>query len=310
MPSSNVNDTPKTGFRRRHPVLFVFGVLFMAMALSVGAMALLSFTAFDEEEFTFVLPDSEQLGVAYLDGTIESSTRLVAFLRKLRDDNDVKGVLLRVNSGGGGFGPSQEIFRAVKKLAEKKPVVASFGSVAASGGYYAACPAKVIYALPGSITGSIGVRSMFPNVRDAAERLGFSFNSFTTGRLKDAGTPFREMTGEDKAYLQELITDLRDIFVADVAQARNLSPDAINALQGKAMTAANALTIGLVDKMGGQEDALDELKKLSGITKKTPRLVRGPKKNTSRFEEFFGRLGAAFVHGMSASEPGIDLRAE
>jgi protease-4 len=302
--------TPPKGFRQRHPVLFTFGVLLMAMALSGGAMAFFAASSFEDDEFAFALPDSEQLGVAYLDGTIESSARMVAFLRKLREDNDVKGVLLRVNSGGGGFGPSQEIFRAVKKLAEKKPVVASFGSVAASGGYYVACPAKVIYALPGSVTGSIGVRSMFPNVREASERLGFSFNSFTTGRLKDAGSPFREMTPEDKAYLQELITDLRDIFVADVAQSRNLSPDAINALQGKAMTAANALTIGLVDKMGSQEDALEELKKLAGVTKKHPKLVRGPKRDSSRLEEFFGRMGVAFVRGMSASEPGLDLRAE
>lgn len=188
-------------------------------------------------------------------------------------------------------------------------MVASFGSVAASGGYYAACPARVIYALPGSITGSIGVRSLFPNVREASEKLGFSFQSFTTGSLKDAGSPFREMTLEDKAYLQGLITDLRDIFVADVAQARNLSPVAINALQGKAMTSANALTLGLVDKMGGQEDALEELKKLSGVTKKNPRLVRGPKREQSKFEEFFGRLGAAFVQGMRG-EPGAFVRAE
>lgn len=309
MPSNNVNQ-PRTGFRQRHPVLFVFGVLFAAMALTVGAMALFTSAYFDEEELSFSLPDSNQLGVAYLSGTIDSSTRMVTFLRKLREDSDVKGVLLRVNSGGGGFGPSQEIYRAVKKLAEKKPVVASFGSVAASGGYYAACPAKVIYALPGTITGSIGVRSMFPNVRGASEKFGFTFNSFTTGRLKDAGSPFRDMTDEDRAYLQDLLNDLRDIFVADVAQARNVSPADLNALQGKAMTAANALTVGLVDKMGSQEDALEELKKLTGITKKHPRLIRGPKKDQSRLEEFFGQMGAAFARGFTASEPGVDLRAE
>jgi protease-4 len=308
-----LNNTPneqKKGFRQRHPVLFTFSVLIAAMVLTMGAMALLSSAYLDDEEFAFSLPDSEQIGIAYLDGTIESSNRLVTYLRKLREDQDVKGVLLRVNSGGGGFGPSQEIFRAVKKLAEKKPVVASFGSVAASGGYYAACPAKVIFALPGTITGSIGVRSMFPNVRGASEKLGFTFFSFTTGKLKDAGSPFRDMTEEDRSYLQEMITDLRDIFVADVAQARNLNPADINALQGKAMTAANALTIGLVDKMGGQEEAMEELKKLAGITKKRPKLIRGPKKDQSRLEEFFGRLGASFVHGMTASEPGLELRAE
>ncbi|MFZ5427924.1 MAG: signal peptide peptidase SppA [Thermodesulfobacteriota bacterium] len=310
MLSSNIDNQPKKGFRQRHPVLFVFGVLFAAMALSTGAMALFSLSYYEDDGIGFHLPDSESIGVAYLDGTIESSGRMVAFLRKLREDSDVKGVLLRVNSGGGGFGPSQELYRAVKALAAKKPVVVSIGSVAASGGYYAACPAKVIYALPGSITGSIGVRSMYPNVREASEKLGFSFQNFTTGRLKDAGSPFREMTGEDKAYLQDLVNDLNDIFVGDVAQARNVSPAELKALQGKAMTAANALTLGLVDKMGSQEDAMEELKKLAGVTKKNPRLIRGPKRDQSRLEDFFGRMGAAFVQGMTSSEPASEIRAQ
>ena len=309
MLSSN-NAMPKTGFRQRHPVLFVFGILFTAMALSTGVMALF-LTAYEgDEDFSLALPDSQKLGVAYLDGTIESSSRMVSFLKKLREDQGVKGVLLRVNSGGGGFGPSQEIFRAVKALADKKPVVVSIGSVAASGGYYAACPAKVIFALPGSITGSIGVRSMFPNVRGVTDKIGFTFESFTTGKLKDAGSPYRDMTEADRAYLQGLIDDLHDIFVGDVAQARNLNPADLSALQGKAMTAANALTIGLVDKMGGQEEAMEELKKLSGVTKKNPTTIRGPKKETSRLEEFFGQMGAAFIQGMTASQPGADLRAE
>ncbi len=310
MLSNNDDIQPKKGFRQRHPVLFVFGVLFAAMALSTGAMALFSLSSYEDDGLAFHMPDSESIGVAYLDGTIESSGRMVAFLRKLREDSNVKGVLLRINSGGGGFGPSQEIFRAVKALAAKKPVVVSIGSMAASGGYYAACPAKVIYALPGSITGSIGVRSMFPNVSGVSQRLGFTFNSFTTGKLKDAGSPFREMTDEDKTYLQELISDLNDIFVGDVAQARNLAPADLKALQGKAMTAAGALTIGLVDKMGSQEDAMEELKKLSGVTKKHPRLIRGPKKDQSRLEEFFGKMGAAFVGGMNAAEPGAEIRAQ
>lgn len=306
--------TPKTGFRKRHPVLFVFGVLFAAMALSWGAVAF--FASSDPLDAGGGLPfaawpGSEKLGVAHLEGTIESSARMVAFLRKLRDDDSVKGVLLRVNSGGGGFGPSQEIHQAVKKLAEKKPVVASFGSVAASGGYYAACPARLIFALPGCVTGSIGVRSLYPNARGAAERLGFSFQSLATGKLKDAGSPFKDFSEEDKDYLQGLMQDLHDIFVADVARARNLPPATINALQGKAMTAANALAIGLVDTMGSQEDAMEELKKLAGVTKAQPRLIRGPKKEQSRLEDFFGQLGAAFVQGMlSASPAGFDPRAQ
>jgi len=300
----------RQGFRQRHPVLFIFGILFGAMALTVGAMALFASRSLTGERIAFFSRRGGAIGVARLTGTIESSRAMVDFLRALRENANVKGVLLRVDSGGGGFGPSQEIFQAVKKLASVKPVVASFGGVAASGGYYAACPAKLIFALPGSLTGSIGVRSMYPDLHDAAGRLGIGFNSFTTGKLKDSGSSFREMTPEDKAYLTGLMNDLRDIFVADVAKARHLSPDKLVSLQGKAMTAANALTIGLVDKLGSEEDAMDELKKLAGITRKHPPLITGPTKRVSRIEEIFGQMGSAFVQGMIAAWPGPEARAQ
>lgn len=270
------------------------------MALTLGVMALFSSPADDSDggADVFSLPNTAKLGVAVLEGTIDNADRMLAFLRKLRDDDSVRGVLLRVNSGGGAYGPSQELYYAVKRLAEKKPVVVSIGSVAASGGYYAACPAKVIYALPGSITGSIGVLSRFPNLQGVSEKLGFTYHSFTSGKLKDAGSPFRPLTEDDKAYLQGLIRDLHDIFVADVAKARKLEPEAINALQGKALTAAAAQGIGLVDKLGTQEDAMQELKALCGLTDAKPAIMRGPKKDKSRMEEYFGRLGAAFFSSL------------
>jgi len=311
MDNNNEPQRKKASFRQRHPVLFVFGILFGAVALTVGAMALFTANSSNNDAgIALSFSSAESIGVVRLEGTIESSSDVVAFLRRLREDSNVKGVLLRVDSGGGGFGPSQEIFKAVQKLASVKPVVASFGGVAASGGYYAACPATRIFALPGSITGSIGVRSMYPDVHDAANKLGIGFNSFTTGKLKDAGSSFREMTDEDRAYINGLLDDLRDVFVADVAQARHLPPEKLVALQGKAMTAANALTIGLVDKMGGQEEAMEELKKLAGIKRKSPPLISGPRKKTSGFEEMFGQLGRSFVRGMISALPGPEPRAQ
>ena len=311
MDNNNDLQPKRDGFRQRHPVLFIFGILFGAMVLTVGAMALFaSSSATDGRRFAFRFSRGEAIGVVRLTGTIESSSAMVEFLRTLREDANVKGVLLRVDSGGGSFGPSQEIFRAVKKLATVKPVVASFGGVAASGAYYAACPARLIFALTGTLTGSIGVRSMYPDVHDAAGKLGIGFNSFTTGTLKDAGSSFREMTDADRAYIHGLLDDLRDIFVADVAQARHLDPAKLIALQGKAMTAANALTIGLVDKMGSEEDAMDELKKLAGIKRKHPPLIVGPQKKASGLESIFGQLGSSFVRGMVSALPGPEPRAE
>lgn len=310
MPSNNVDTTPKTGFRRRHPVLFVFGVLFLAMALTTGVMALFSSspsTAFDDED-AFHWPSGEKLGVVTIEGTIESSDRVVAFLRKLRRDSAVKGVLLRVDSGGGGFGPSQEIYHAVAKLAEKKPVVASFGSVAASGGYYAACPARVIFALPGTITGSIGVRSQYPTVQGLTDKIGITFHTFATGRLKDAGSPYKPMSDEDKAYIEGLLAELHAIFLGDVGAARKLPFEKLDALQGRAVTGSAAVALGLVDKLGGQEEALDELKKLAEVS--SPGYLKGPKREGTRWEEFFGMLGASLLRGMQAQPSQGDPRAE
>ncbi len=311
MPSNNVETSPKAGFRRRHPVLFVFGVLFMAMALTTGAMAFFSSpstssSAFDDGAFKW--PHSDTIGIVTIEGTIESSDKVVAFLRKLRRDSDVKGVLLRVNSGGGGFGPSQEIYRAVATLAEKKPVIATFGSVAASGGYYAACPAKLIYALPGTITGSIGVRSQYPEVLGLTDKIGVTFHTFASGRLKDAGSPFKQLSAEDKAYIEDLLSELHGIFLGDVATARKLTFDKLNALQGRAVTGASAIGLGLVDKIGSQEDAMEELKKLTGVSK--PAYLRGPKRQENKLEDFFGMLGSAFFKGMQSGLPASGPRAE
>lgn len=306
---STSNPPPKTTFWRRHPVLRVFGILFVAMALSVGAMAFFSSAEPDEDGWVF-WPDSEKLGLVRIEGTIESSERVVAFLRKLREDKDVKGVLVRVNSGGGGFGPSQEIHRAVARVATVKPVVASFGSAAASGGYYAACSAKAIFALPGTITGSIGVRSQVPTVLGLTDKIGLTFHNFATGRLKDAGSPFKDLSPEDKAYFEGLLADLYDIFAGDVVKARNVSRESIDALQGKAITGVQAQGLGLVDAMGGQEEAMDELKRLAGVTKKHPTVIRGPKREHSRWEEFFGMLGRAFADGAASGTAFPGPRAE
>lgn len=299
---------PKSGFRQRHPVLFVFGILITAMALSTGALAFFSSPDWDEEAISW--PDSEKIGVVYVEGAIENSERMVAFLRKLRQNDKVKGVLLRVNSPGGAFGPSQEINRAVARLAAKKPVVASFGSVAASGGYYAACPAKVVYALPGTLTGSIGVRSQYATVTGLTEKIGLTFHNFATGKLKDAGSPYRPMTEEDKAYIESLIGQLHSIFVGDVAAARKLDPARIDALQGRALTGTAAKEAGLVDKIGGQEDAMEELKQLCGVTKKNPSLIKGPKKDSSKWEDLMSSLGVAFINGMRSAQPDGGPRAD
>ncbi len=280
MPSANAC------FASRRPGLFGLVIAVAAVILVFGITAAFGLFGGDDDGDRLFGKARARLGLVRIEGTIADAEKTVEFLRKLREDDSVKGVVLRINSPGGAFGPSQEIYMAVKKLGAIKPVIASFSAVAASGGYYAACPAERIFSNPGTITGSIGVMTQLANVADLMQKLGVSFESLTTGKLKDAGSPFRPLSPEQRAYLESLIKDLNKQFSGDVAKERKLSPDAVAAIaDGRAMTGARALELGLVDALGGQEDAVDYLKKQVGLTGEVP-LFKGPKKKSGWTELF------------------------
>ncbi|WP_300156827.1 signal peptide peptidase SppA [Solidesulfovibrio sp.] len=286
MPSANQS------FAQRRPGLFGLCIAVAAVILVVGVAAAVGVWS-DGGIGRFPGVSSSRFGLVRIEGTITESEKTVKFLRELREDDSVKGVVLRINSPGGAFGPSQEIYMAVKKLGRVKPVVASFSAVAASGGYYAACPAGRIFSNPGTITGSIGVMSQMANVTELLQKLGVSFESLTTGRLKDAGSPFKPLTPEQRAYLEGLINDLNKQFSGDVARERKLTPEAVTAIaDGRAMTGARAKELGLVDVLGGQEDAIDYLKEQTGLTGDVP-LLKGPKKGGGLSELFSSSTRAA-----------------
>ncbi|MBF0481813.1 MAG: signal peptide peptidase SppA [Desulfovibrionaceae bacterium] len=259
-------------FRRRRPAVFWFMILAAALVLVWGTKAaLLSGNLFREAT-------GPKLGLVRIEGTIVDPEKIDDWIKELREDDDVKGVVVRINSPGGVVGPSQEIYEAVKRLAGKKPVVASMGAVAASGGYYVACPATEIIANPGTLTGSIGVKAELVNAQNLLDKVGVTFFSVTSGKLKDAGCPFRPMTDEEKAYFESMVQDLKRQFVRDVAAGRKMDPARIDELaDGRAYSGEQALAVGLVDKMGGLEDAFDDLKKLCNLEGKVP-LLTGPKK--------------------------------
>ncbi len=265
----------KPAFSQRHPAIFGFLIIIAAVALFTGAMAVFHFLG-PEEDGVASLIGGESLGQVNIEGEIKASEDIVAFVKRLRENDDVKGVLIRVDSPGGAFGPSQEIYQAIKRLSEEKPVVASFSSVAASGGYYAACPARLIYSNPGAITGSIGVLSQYANFQELMGKLGVSYQSFTSGELKDAGSPFKPMTPAQKAYIEALIADLADQFTSAVVENRHLSEESRRFIaDGRAMTGRAAKEIGLVDELGGREEALNALKKLCGLKGKIT-VIKGP----------------------------------
>lgn len=223
----------------------------------------------------------ENVGVVKIEGIITDSASINESIRKFAKDENIKAIVLRINSPGGGVGPSQEIYEEVKKLRDKKVVVASIGAVGASGGYYIACGADKIVANPGSITGSIGVIMEFLNLKELIEKLGMKGMVVKSGPLKDVGNPLRDMTEEERKLLKTLIDNIHYQFVDAVADGRKLERSKVEVIaDGRIFSGEQAKELGLVDILGNFYDAIDVSAKISGI-KGEPRLVYPPKKKIS-----------------------------
>ena len=208
----------------------------------------------------------ERVGVVEIKGVLADSRTIIKQLDRYSDDSSIKAIVLRINSPGGAVGPAQEILREVEKVRLKKKIVASLGTVAASGGYYIASGADLIMANRGTATGSIGVIMQFTNVQGLTKKIGLDFFDLHAGRYKDVGSPFRPMTPEDKAYLQVLIDNIYQQFLNDVARNRKIPLAKLKVLaEGKVYTGEQAQQIGLVDDFGNLPDAIDKAGALGGI---------------------------------------------
>jgi protease IV len=198
----------------------------------------------------------DRVGVIELVGPIVEAEEIVRNIRKFGRRDDLIALVVRIDSPGGAVAPSQEIFRAMRWAAEKKPVVASMGNVAASGGFWASLGADWVFASPGTITGSIGVITQLPDLRGIAELVRFRMRTFTSGPLKDAGNPFREMTPADEQLFQSLIDDIYQQFVDVTAERRRLTVEDVKKVaDGRVMTGRAAVDLGLVDELGGLHEA-------------------------------------------------------
>jgi len=188
-------------------------------------------------------------------------------LRKLREDDDVKAVVLRVNSPGGSAFASEQIWREVQLLKEKKPVVVSMGDYAASGGYYISCAATRIVADATTLTGSIGIFGLFPNAEDLLQnKLGLHFDGVKTNKLADAGGLYRPFNSEESAMMQQYIERGYALFVKRVADGRGKTPEEIEQIaEGRVWTGEAALQNGLVDDLGGLDKALETAVSLAGV---------------------------------------------
>jgi protease-4 len=208
----------------------------------------------------------ERVGVVEIKGLLTDSRATIKQLDRYRDDSSIKAIVLRINSPGGAVGPAQEILREVEKIRAKKKIVASLGTVAASGGYYIASGANLIMANRGTATGSIGVIMQFTNVEGLTKKLGLDFFNLKAGRYKDVGSPFRPMTPEDKAYLQGLLDNIYQQFLNDVAHNRKIPLAKLKTLaEGRIYSGEEAKQIGLVDEFGNLPDAIEKAGRLGGI---------------------------------------------
>lgn len=192
--------------------------------------------------------------------------KVIRDLRKLKEDNDVKAVVLRVNSPGGSAFASEQIWHAVKELKEEKPVIVSMGDYAASGGYYISCVADTIVAEPTTLTGSIGIFGMVPNVKGLTEKIGLTYDVVKTNKFADFGNIMRPFNEEEKTLMQMMVNQGYDTFVSRCAEGRHMTKEAIEKVaEGRVWTGETAKELGLVDVLGGIDDALEIAVNKAGI---------------------------------------------
>ena len=187
------------------------------------------------------------------------SLKVIKDLRKLREDETIQAVVLRVNSPGGSAYGSEQIWHEVELLKAKKPVIVSMGDYAASGGYYISCAADYIVANPTTLTGSIGIFGMFPNMEKLlTDKLGLHFDVVKTNKLADMGTSTRAFNHAEKEALQNLINKGYELFVKRCADGRGMTTEAIEKIaEGRVWTGATAKELGLVDELGGLDKAIE-----------------------------------------------------
>ena len=237
--------------------------------------------------------DGPMIGVVRVTSVITGKTAQqgIAALRHFRKDEDVVAIVVRVDSPGGMVGPSQELYREIERTRKVKPVVASMGGVAASGGYYIAAACDEIVASPGTITGSIGVISQTTQVNELLAMAKIETHTFKSGKFKDTGSPLRTMGEEEKTYMQDLILEIHSQFVDDVAKGRKLTRAKVKKVaDGRILSGRKAKEHKLVDRLGNYSDALEAAAKLAKEEGEPVPVVYKPRKSfmAELLEESFG----------------------
>ena len=302
--------------RSRRGCSFYIGLFLLLGVVVLAGLALFGQYLLGGEVF----PIGDAIGVVRVESMIVSADAIVEELRRYADSSRILGILLRIESPGGAVGAAQEIYGAVREAQKKKPVFASMGNTAASGGYYVAAGAERIFANPGTVTGSIGVIFELTNWEDLVEKVGLRFEVVKSGEYKDIGSPARPVTAAERRILQGLIDDVYDQFLDAILETRRapltsalqhalvknrsvlgddmpstmtLEQFARQIADGRLFSGRQAVELGLVDELGPMELAVQRLAEKVGLPPR-PKLVE-TRRAPTLFDFLFGRAKAGLL---------------
>ncbi len=238
------------------------------------------------------LPSGPKVGIVEINMPITNSKKAVDDLNYFNRKSNIVAIVVRLETPGGGVAASQEIYEKVRKISKfsDKPIIASMGGVAASGGYYIALGADTIMANPGTATGSIGVIMSYPIIGKMMDKIGIQYETIKSGTLKDSGSPFRNITSEERKYFQGLIDDLHGQFLSVVAKERNIPMDqAAELANGQVYSGKQAVENGLIDMLGTFEDAVLLAAREAGYVEE-PEIVYPPEEKKGLLDMLFGDI--------------------
>jgi protease-4 len=292
-------------FRGKHPVFLGFIILIGVFLCSwLGLSIFLSLFPGNWQGREIFSSASGKIGIIEVKGVITSAEKTIRDLTDFRQDQRIRAIVLRIDSPGGAVGASQEIYEEVKRTDAVKPVVASLGSVAASGGYYAALGARKIVTSPGTLTGSIGVIVKFPNLKEIFDKIGYRSEIVKSGKLKDIGAANRPMTDEERALLQEIIDNVHRQFVDTVAQSRNLPREQVLKLaDGRIFSGEQAVESGLADQFGNFTDAVALAARQAEMKDEQPPLHYPRERDFSLLRLLMGETGESSLQGLASLHP-------
>ena len=258
---------PKTDFR------------WLWITLLILAIIIISFNLGKQTNIVANSLGVKKVGIVEITGPIISSKKIIEDLNQLEQKEDIASIVIRIDSPGGSVAPTEEIYEKIKKVKKIKPVIASVGNVAASGGYYIAVAADSIFANKGSILGSIGVIISYPIIKDLFDKVGIDVETIKSGNLKDSGSFSRNTTPQDKIFFEKLILNMYNQFIDVVVKERMMERNNVLSLaDGRVFTGLTSMKLGLIDELGTFESAIEIAAEMGGISGK-PQIFQNNKKS-------------------------------